>query len=170
MIAHSRAAYTRPREEAERQVAQANGWEWPFLPLGERQALLRQKAQEAEGDRLTPQAPQTPDAITPSPWALPFPHDDLRRDLTTWGVPSDLIERLLADQDPASIRSQMDWLPLRNANDPARFLVAAIQKDYAPPASVRKRQALEQALRGLADRQPPDEGAEDAPPPRLPLP
>ena len=44
-------------------------------------------------------------------------------------------------------RSQLDWLPLRNAHDPARFLVAAIQKDYAPPASVRNRQALEQAMR-----------------------
>ena len=179
VIAHSRATYTRTRAEAERQVAQANGWEWPFLPLGERQAILRQKTQEVEGGTPQPQARQTSDAVNPSPMDTRFPtlpspdeipNADLRRDLATWGVPSDLIERLLSDHDPASIRNQVDWLPLRSANDPARFLVAAIQKDYAPPASVRKRQALEQAMRGLADRTQPGEGTQDAAATRLPLP
>ena len=84
-------------------------------------------------------------------------HPDLRRDLAAWGVPNDLIARLLADHDPAKIRRQLDWLPLRNANDPARFLVAAIQKDYAPPASVRNRQALEQAMRDSVQPAQPTE-------------
>ena len=72
-------------------------------------------------------------------------------------MPADLIARLLADHDPAKVRRQLDWLPLRNAHDPARFLVAAIQKDYAPPASVRNRQALEQAMQDSVQTTPPNE-------------
>ena len=160
VIAHSRATYARPREEVEREIALANGWEWPPRTLGERQDELRHKAQSAEGspppaqvtepssDTANPSLPMNTPSPSPSP-SIPIAssHADLRRDLAAWGVPAELIVRLLSDHDPARIRSQLDWLPLRNAHDPARFLVAAIQKDYAPPASVRSRQALEQAMR-----------------------
>lgn len=157
VIAHSRATYARPREEVEREMALANGWEWPPRTLGERQDELRHKAQGAEGSLPPAQMTEpftepanslpmnTPSTSIPSAGS----HADLRRDLAAWGVPADLIARLLADHDPAKIRNQLDWLPLRNANDPARFLVAAIHKDYAPPASVRNRQALEQAMKDI---------------------
>ena len=49
VIAHSRATYARPREEVEREIALANGWEWPPRTLAERQGELRQKAQNANG-------------------------------------------------------------------------------------------------------------------------
>ena len=55
VIAHSRATYARPRAEVEREMALANGWEWPPRTLGERQDELRQKAQGAE-DSATPSA------------------------------------------------------------------------------------------------------------------
>ena len=156
VIAHSRATYARPREAVEREIALANGWEWPHRTLGERKEELRQKAQEA--DLSLPQERANPSLLNPdnSPHmnapSPSEPHADLRCDLAAWGVPGDLIARLLADHDPAKIRNQLDWLPMRNANDPARFLVAAIRKDYAPPASVRNRLALEQAMRDTANK------------------
>ena len=168
VIAHSRATYARPRDEVEREMALANGWEWPPRTLGERQDELRQKAQEATMPLSQPQA-QAEEPSLPTPHSSPMstpanhvpaatdPQVDLRRDLAAWGVPADLIARLLADHDPAKIRRQLDWLPLRNAHDPARFLVAAIQKDYAPPVSVRNRQALEQAMQDSVPPAQPNE-------------
>ena len=161
VIAHSRAMYARPREEVEREMALANGWEWPPRTLGERQDELRHKAQYAGSQ--TPAEELSLDTTNSSSMntSLPIPtassHPDLRRDLAAWGVSNDLIARLLTDHDPAKVRSQLDWLPLRNAHDPARFLVAAIQKDYAPPASVRNRQALEQAMRDSVPPAQPNE-------------
>ena len=172
VIAHSRATYARPREEVEREIARANGWEWPFRTQGERQDALRQQAQEAND--VPPQQTQvkatSPDILA-SPSMNTHPaHPELRRDLTSWNVPSDIIERLLADYAPECIRNQLDWLPLRNANDPARFLVAAIQKDYAMPPSVRRRQALEQAMQDVTQAQQTGDSAPSPPPSDLPLP
>lgn len=172
VIAHSRATYARPREEVEREIARANGWEWPFRTQGERQDALRQRAQEASD--TTPQPTQvkeaTPDNIA-SPSMNTHPaHPELRRDLTSWNVPSDIIERLLADYAPGRIRQQLDWLPHRNANDPARFLVAAIQKDYAAPPGVRRRQALEQAMQDAAQAQQTGDSAPSTSATDLPLP
>ena len=176
MIAHSRATYARPREEVEREIALANGWEWPPRTMGERKEELRQKAQEA--DIPLPQEHANAPLFHPdnsshmnAPSSSPSePHADLRRDLAAWSVPADLIARLLADHDPAKIRNQLDWLPMRNANDPARFLVAAIRKDYAPPASVRNRLALEQAMRDTANKAQANGTDGGAASPETPLP
>lgn len=165
VIAHSRATYARPREEVERQIALANGWEWPPRTLAERQGELRHKAQNAEGSLPPGQSTEpfsdTANSLLMNASSTSIPatssHPDLHRDLAAWGVPADLIARLLADHDPAKIRNQLDWLPLRNAHDPARFLVAAIQKEYAPPTSVRNRQALEQAMKGSVQPAQPNE-------------
>ena len=165
VIAHSRATYARPREEVEREIALANGWEWPPRTLAERQGELRHKAQNAEGSlppaQSTEPSSDTANSLPMNTSSTSIPsassHADLRSDLAAWGVPADLISRLLTDHDPAKIRNQLDWLPLRNAHDPGRFLVAAIQKDYAPPASVRNRLALEQAMKGSVQPALPNE-------------
>ena len=65
ILAHSRATYARPREEVEREMALANGWEWPPRTLGERQDELRQKAQHMDSQTPAEEPPRT--LLTPLP-------------------------------------------------------------------------------------------------------
>lgn len=141
VIAHSRRTYARPRDEVEREIARVNRWEWPPRTLAERQALLQtgQIATPTNDNSMHEQPPIAP--------ASGDTLDRLRHDLASWGIPSDLVERLLADYGAERIRQQLDWLPYRKAAVPGRLLVAAIQKDYAPPAAIRARMALEHAVK-----------------------
>ena len=45
--------------------------------------------------------------------------------------------------DLGLVSRQMDWLPLRGAKNPARYLLAAIENDYEPPVTVRQAQTAE---------------------------
>lgn len=173
VIAHSRAAYARPRDEVEAEIARLNGWPWPFKSPSQVQEELRQKAQQMQNNIANAppgkQPPQPPDqlsspSLTPSPMnpvsnptpMLPDPLADLRNDLLTLGVPAEHVERLLASHEPDKIRQQIEWLPLRHANSPSRLLVAAIEHEYEPPVLIRQRNALEQALEATAAGEPPD--------------
>jgi hypothetical protein len=56
-----------------------------------------------------------------------------RRGLRDAGIARDEIERLLEEFGLAACLRQVEWLPLRGAKNPARFLVAAIEGNYDPP-------------------------------------
>ena len=61
----------------------------------------------------------------------------LAQRLLAVGVRHDQVDALLAGHPAQDIADQLDWLPLREAKSPARFLVAAIENRYAPPARIR---------------------------------
>lgn len=61
------------------------------------------------------------------------PESEARCALVAFGVARNEAELLVRDYPLESIQHQIDWLPKRHARNPARFLVAAIRGDYAPP-------------------------------------
>ncbi len=62
------------------------------------------------------------------------PEGEARRRLYSLGVPRDEIESLLTEHSAQEALQQLDWLPLRGAKSPARFVVAAVRGHYEPPA------------------------------------
>lgn len=119
IIAHSRARYSRPRAEVETNINRAMGWDKPKSTA----TGIRPDG----GDKQTIQTPQEVDEIRHA----------LRRQLLEVGITGRLADELL-DRYPADqIRQQLDWLPHRNAKNPARLIVAAIEGRYAAPAAVR---------------------------------
>ena len=127
VLARSRAAYARPREEVEAEIARLNGWEYPFVPLGQRPGF---------------------DPATGSTPALPEDEQtaELRQQMRVAGMAEDTITGLLSRYDRDKIRQQLAWLPYRQAKDPARFLYSAIVHAYVEPPTLRNRQHLEAAL------------------------
>ena len=122
VIAFSRQQYARPREEVEAEIARANGWAYPFLSRAE--VYQNQDAGKGEkGQRDAQETKQDRDPLAPS----------LRNRLLSLGVKSEQVDMLLAQYQPEHIQRQIAWLPARNARNPAAFLLAAIEKDYAPP-------------------------------------
>jgi hypothetical protein len=61
------------------------------------------------------------------------PEGEAHRRLYAYGVPREIIKQLIADYPLDRIQRQIGWLPRRHAKSPGRFLVAAIENDYAPP-------------------------------------
>jgi hypothetical protein len=53
------------------------------------------------------------------------------------------VEYLLAEYGFEACCRQLDWLPLRAAKNPSRFLVAAIEGNYDPPRGAKRQQLLE---------------------------
>jgi hypothetical protein len=129
VIAHSRAAYNKPRQYVEEMIAKLNNWDVPDATHDEK------------GNELPPDEART-----------------LRTRLVLAGVARAQADLLLAHYPLERIRDQLDWLPLRYAKSPARFLVAAIEKDFAPP-------------RGLPSMPPPaPEDGQATPPDNVPPP
>ena len=144
VVAYSRARYAHPRAEVEREIAQRMGWEDP---------QERQRAQEEEEARLTDEQRAILARLTPA------------------YVSREQATETLASFEPARIARQLDWLPLRRAKTPARFLLAAIAGDYEPPAGVRTRGASKAPTSALdAPGQAPDGLQPRIPPPSAPLP
>ena len=69
-------------------------------------------------------------------------HADLRQRLLAVGVANEQVNILFQHFAPEVIAQQLEWLPHRNANNPARYLIAAIQGDYKAPLSVRHRRTV----------------------------
>jgi hypothetical protein len=61
------------------------------------------------------------------------PEGEARRQMYAYGVPRDVIERLITNYPLDRIRRQIEWLPQRNAKSPGRFLIAAIENAYVAP-------------------------------------
>jgi hypothetical protein len=62
------------------------------------------------------------------------PEGEARRQLYSLGVAREEIEALLAEFGVEEAQKQLEWLPLRGAKSPARFIAAAIRGRYDPPA------------------------------------
>lgn len=65
------------------------------------------------------------------------PEGEVRRRLLGLGVTREEIGVLLTSHPLQDIINQLDWLPYRNAKNPLRFLVAAIQNRYDAPPLLR---------------------------------
>ena len=131
VLARSRATYARPRAEVEAEIARLNGWEYPFVPLGQRPGF----------DPVTGSTPTPPeDAQT----------TQLREQMRAIGMAEDTITGLLTRYDRDTVHQQLAWMPYRQAKDPARFLYSAIVHAYAEPPTLRNRQHLEAALDKVA--------------------
>lgn len=83
----------------------------------------------------------------------------LRRRLSAVGVTREQADLLLARHRPEQITDQLDWLPYRYAKNPARFLIAAVEGNYEPPARVRLERAIAADQKGGED-QPTDVNSE----------
>ena len=104
VIARSRATYAKPRREVEAMIARLNNWD---LPVGNSNEQIGESPSDASRE--------------------------LQTRLMLVGVSKAQADLLLAHYPLPHIRDQLAWLPLRFANNPARFLVAAIEKNFAPP-------------------------------------
>jgi hypothetical protein len=70
------------------------------------------------------------------------PEGNARRRLQALGVPPEQADLLFEAHSVEEITNQLDWLPLRGAKNPARFVVASIQGRYDPPARIRLERAI----------------------------
>ena len=73
------------------------------------------------------------------------PDGDVRRRLSRVGVTAEDIERLVSSYPLEAMTDQLDWLPQRNAKNPARFVVAAVENGYEPPLSVVRERRMREA-------------------------
>jgi hypothetical protein len=72
------------------------------------------------------------------------PEGAVRRRLLALGVSSDEVALLMDAYTLGEIQNQLDWLPMREARNPSRFILAAIRNRYAPPPRVRLEQAVQE--------------------------
>ena len=83
-------------------------------------------------------------------WEVIEPPDDpeeravweAKQSLRSLGANKDQIEKLLTNHSLEQIQEQLAWLPYRNANNPLRYLIAAIEGHYAMPLSLKHQSAL----------------------------
>lgn len=104
VIAHSRATYGKPRRYVEEMIAKLNNWDLP----------------SASHDEHSSEAPLEEAR-------------SLHTRLMLAGLSRMQADLLIARYPSARIRDQLEWLPLRFAKSPDRFLIAAVEKDFAPP-------------------------------------
>lgn len=79
-------------------------------------------------------------------WEMTTPPDDpeertlweLRQSLSLLGANKDEIETLLAQHPIPHIQEQIAWLPYRKANNPLRYLIAALEGHYEMPPVLRR--------------------------------
>jgi hypothetical protein len=135
VIAHSRAAYTRPRAEVEREIEERMNYARSdrahhnparFHPAAD--LSLRQSAPSQP-------VPPEPAPLSPEEAEALRERQEVERLLLQAGLQREQAEALLAGYDLVRIRRQLMWLPYRRAKNPAGMLLAAIKDDYeAPPA------------------------------------
>ncbi|MGC4044718.1 MAG: hypothetical protein QM758_13075 [Armatimonas sp.] len=65
------------------------------------------------------------------------PEARLWRGLRDAGLPRETVDSMLEEYGAAACQRQLEWLPLREAKNPARYLVAAIKDNYGPPRGTR---------------------------------
>lgn len=123
VIAASRRQFSRPRAEVERMIAEYMGW------LSPEDSLRNQFAEIAASARELLENLQQE--------KIELLRDQVRIVLQRVGLSDSEIERLLKDHAWETILRQVMWLPQRKARSPARFLKAAVERDFtAPPSRV----------------------------------
>lgn len=114
VIEHSRATYGRPREEVERQIEDALGYQRPRAVVAlspEEEAALTEEERETRRER-----------------------EEVWEQLRVVGLLPEQAQALLDGYDLLGIRRQLAWLPHRRAKNPAGMLLAAVKDNYeAPP-------------------------------------
>lgn len=163
VIAFSRERYARPRAQVERQIAQLNGWEVPEEPEPEKLEPAHLKSAHGAEPPATETPPiahaaAVPAAASPSDSAASglsnAPADvpvaslgqqkvapSLRRRLKNCGLTREQTEKLLTAYSRERIERQLEWLPFRNAKNPAAYLVVAIEKNYEQPRMLHGQKA-----------------------------
>lgn len=86
----------------------------------------------------------------------------LRYRLENNGLNSEQARALILSHDPEVIERQLEWLPYRQAKNPAGYLVAAIEADYDEPRVLRSRRAFKN--REYRFQRPDDPALEDPTP------
>lgn len=66
------------------------------------------------------------------------PEGELRKRLAAIGMARDTVTNLIGEFGVDAVGGQLDWLPYRNAKDPARYLAAAVRGQYAEPAQATR--------------------------------
>ena len=74
-----------------------------------------------------------------------------RRQLSGLGVPKETVNVLFEAHSLQEITDQLEWLPLRGAKSPARFVAAAISGRYAPPIGVKASSQAEEAHKAVSE-------------------
>ena len=149
VIAHSRAAYARPRAEVEAQIEEMMGYRKASRPSQPRQgsAPAATSAQSVEAERP---------ALSPEEQEARREREEVRELLLRAGLEAKQAQGLLEHFDTVRIRRQLMWLPYRRAKNPAGMLLAAVKDDYEAPQMARYQQAPPQEA-SLAQAQPPEE-------------
>src|SRR5207249_4136915 len=102
----------------------------------------------SSADAMTPSltetggVPQTPPSFsTDTTFGVPQMPDEpsLRERMLAVGVSPGAIPGLLAQGAPEQIALQLDCLPDRHPEDPAKMLVKAIREEWTPPATYAQR-------------------------------
>jgi hypothetical protein len=135
IIELSRRKYGRPRAEVEKMV---------YEQMGYTQSPGQAQTKAIQPSPSLPQGPsQLPSQLAPKPVLLhrAMLHHQatlhqqvtLRRRLMEMGMDESGVDYLLDRFEPERIARQLDWLPQRNAHNPAGFLMAAVEHDYKPP-------------------------------------
>jgi hypothetical protein len=140
VIAHSRAAYTRPRAEVEREIEERMNYARSDRAHGHRTRHDPAHSHPIPDSSL--RQPILPASVPPEPAPLSPEEAEALRErqevaelLLQAGLQVEQAEALLAGYDLVRIRRQLMWLPYRRAKNPAGMLLAAIKDDYeAPPA------------------------------------
>lgn len=92
------------------------------------------------------------------------PEGETRRGLRNVGVSREQIDLLIEEFGIEACHRQVQWLPLRGAKNPGRYVVAAIQDNYSPPRGARLPEielSTEMEIAALETAPPVEEVAED---------
>ena len=65
------------------------------------------------------------------------PEGEVRRGLMRLSISREQISQLIEEFGVVACLRQLEWLPLRAAKNPSRYIVAAIQDNYSPPRGAR---------------------------------
>ena len=128
VVDRSRALYTRPRAQVEAEIE-------AFLDSG-RAGRSHLKVRTPPAWEATPHPEEHLGDAAPEEAATPQAREWLRlkRALVEVGVPHQRANEMLDLYPPQRIERQLGWLPLRQARNPIAYLLAAIERDYAPPS------------------------------------
>jgi hypothetical protein len=127
------------REQAHERLEQLTQLDWHDGPLAR---LEHDPAGEVVGvhlapieclERIDPPASVSPTAERPAEPAPPPAAPDLSPALAAVGLEAEQIEALLQHFPAERIRRQLDWLPHRQARNPAALLIRAIEQNWSAP-------------------------------------
>ncbi len=132
VIAASRGQYGRPRAAVEAEIAREMGWDQPpYVSAPPTNADSRPPQPGRPAERVPLRAQPSDSSVTAE--------EHIRQQLRDVGVEEEWVDYLMEKFDRERIQRQLQWLPYRKAQKPARMIVSAIEKDYEEPYALRPR-------------------------------